>query len=262
MQDVSSKLKLFQTLSAPLMYGGFLLLVCGFLRHRYLRELDFDNVYLSAQFAELDRQVTCGGGASVLPITLSLQLSAREQRAMFRGVASVLKHLVMGGLLVALDFLVFWTLDQVNHQVKGDVVARAPVTVALQVSGSGYASDIFRDLVASFDVLQRGNVTVLSRKCLQPPAEPDHANCFLLGFLLGLALVVSVFGGFMQRCRRLERVWFVRQQILDQRRMEGRALRRLPGGAHLSHLLGGSAVSCLSCGEELRQDEDNMAACP
>ncbi|KAK1895849.1 DC-STAMP domain containing protein 2 [Dissostichus eleginoides] len=201
MQDVSSELKLFQTLSAPLMYGGFLLLVCGFLRavryrHRYLHELDFDNVYLSTQFEELDRQVTCGGGASVLPITrreaktyitpLSLQLSARERRAMFGGVASVLKHLVMGGLLVALDFLVFWTLDQVNHQVKGDVVARAPVTVALQVSGSGYASDIFRDLVASFDVLQRGNVTVLSRKCLQPPAEPDHANCFLLGYLAGL----------------------------------------------------------------------------
>ncbi|KAF3839061.1 hypothetical protein F7725_017778, partial [Dissostichus mawsoni] len=169
MQDVSSELKLFQTLSAPLMYGGFLLLVCGFLRavryrHRYLHELDFDNVYLSAQFEELDRQVTCGGGASVLPITRreaktyitprQYSLSARERRAMFGGVASVLKHLVMGGLLVALDFL-------------------------------------------------RGNVTVLSRKCLQPPAEPDHANCFLLGFLLGLALVVSVFGGFMQRCRRL-----------------------------------------------------------
>ncbi|XP_063736976.1 DC-STAMP domain-containing protein 2 [Eleginops maclovinus] len=308
MHDVSSELKLFQMLSAPLAYGGFLLLLCCFLRavryrRRYLRELDFDNVYLCAQFEELDRQVTCRGGASVLPITcreaktyirpLSLQQSARERRAVFGGVASVFKHLVMGGLLVALDFLVFWTLDQVNHQVKGDVVARAPVAVALQVNGSGYASDIFRDLVASFDVLQRGNVTVLSRKCLQPPSEPDHANCFLLGFLLGLALLVSLTGGFMQRCRRLvcasyhperelERIWFLRQQILDQRSEEGRALRKsaawggvggrggrrlhtlllqLPGGGHLSHLLGLSAVRCLSCGEEVRQEDDNMASC-
>lgn len=40
------------------------------------------------------------------------------------GVVSVFRHLVMGGLLVALDFLVFWMLDQVHHQVKGDVSAR------------------------------------------------------------------------------------------------------------------------------------------
>lgn len=40
------------------------------------------------------------------------------------GVASVLRHLVTGGLLVALDFLVFWTLQQVTQQVTEDVVAR------------------------------------------------------------------------------------------------------------------------------------------
>lgn len=52
------------------------------------------------------------------------QLTARERRAVMVGVVSVFRHLVMGGLLVALDFLVFWMLDQVHHQVKGDVSAR------------------------------------------------------------------------------------------------------------------------------------------
>ncbi|XP_029282004.1 DC-STAMP domain-containing protein 2, partial [Cottoperca gobio] len=312
MEEVSSELQVFQMLSEPLTYGGLVLLFCSFLRavryrRRYLRELDFDNHFISAQFKELDQQMTSGGGASVLPITcreaktyvtpLSWRLSGREQRAVLVGVASVLRHLVMGGLLVALDFLVFWMLDQVHHQVKRDVVARAPVTMTMQVNGSGYASDIFRDLVASFDVLQRGNVTVISRKCLRPPSEPDHVTCFLLGFLLGLALLVSLTGGFVQRSRRLvcasyhperelERILFLRQQILDQRGEVGRALRRsaarsqggggggrgggsrlhslllrLPGGVQLSHLLGLSSVSCLSCGEVVRQDEDNMAAC-
>lgn len=40
------------------------------------------------------------------------------------GVASVFRHLVIGGLLVVLDFLAFWMLDQVHHLVKEDVVAR------------------------------------------------------------------------------------------------------------------------------------------
>ncbi|XP_031735940.1 DC-STAMP domain-containing protein 2, partial [Anarrhichthys ocellatus] len=300
MEEVSSELQVFQKLSEPLAYGGLVLLAYSFLkamryRRRYLRELDFDNVFISAQFLELNQQVTSGGGASVLPITgreaktyitpLSCYLMSRERRAVMVGVVSVLRHLVMGGMLVALDFLVFWMLDQVHHQVKGDVVARAPVTVAVQVNGSGYASDIFRDVVASFDILQRENVTVISRKCLLEPSEPDYITCFTLGFLLGLALLVSLTGGFMQRCRRLvcaayyperelERIQFLRQQILDQRREVGRALRRsaaksradgggclrLPGGVHLSHLLCRPSVSCLSCGEVVRQ-EDDMAAC-
>ncbi|XP_035522683.1 DC-STAMP domain-containing protein 2-like [Morone saxatilis] len=104
----------------------------------------------------------------------------------------------------------------------------------------------------------------------------------------------------MRRCKRLvcasyhperelERIRFLRQQILDQRRTVGKALMRsaarrqadgggrgggrggesrlqtlllwLPGGSHLSHLLGLSSVSCLACGEVVRQGEDNMVAC-
>ena len=48
---------------------------------------------------------------------------------MILGVASVVKHLVMGSLLVVLDFLVFWMLEQVHQQVKGDAVARGEATL-------------------------------------------------------------------------------------------------------------------------------------
>ncbi|MEQ2264107.1 hypothetical protein XENORESO_019343 [Xenotaenia resolanae] len=111
---------------------------------------------------------------------VSFHLSYKEHKAVLMGVTSVLRHLVIGSLLVALDFLVFWILDQLHHQVKGDVGARAPAQVMVQVNGSGYASDIFRDLVASFNILQRGNITVISRKCLLEPSEPKYSTTFLL----------------------------------------------------------------------------------
>jgi len=53
--------------------------------------------------------------------------------------------------------------------------------VAVQVNGSGYASDIFRDIAASFDILQKGNITVLSKKCLMKPLEPDYMRYLLIG---------------------------------------------------------------------------------
>ncbi|XP_005744234.1 DC-STAMP domain-containing protein 2 isoform X3 [Pundamilia nyererei] len=255
MSEISSELQVFQKLSGPLAYIGLVLLACSFLRavqyrHRYLHNIEFDNNYITAQFKDLDQRVTSVGGASVFPITrreaktyitpLSFQLTYREQQAVMAGLVSVFRHLIVGSLLVALDFLVFWILDQVHHQVTEDIVARVPVTVAVQVNGSGYASDIYRDVVASFNILQRGNITVISKKCLLEPSEPNYNTCFILGFLLGLALLVSLTSGFMQRCRRLicasyhpereqERIRFLRQQILDQRRGVRRALRRSVG---------------------------------
>ncbi|XP_039887121.1 DC-STAMP domain-containing protein 2 isoform X6 [Simochromis diagramma] len=313
MSEISSELQVFQKLSGPLAYICLVLLVCSFLgavqyRHRYLHNIKFDNNYITAQFKDLDQRVTSVGGASVFPITrreaktyitpLSFQLTYRERRAVMAGLVSVFRHLIVGSLLVALDFLVFWILDQVHHQVTEDIVARVPVTVAVQVNGSGYASDIYRDVVTSFNILQRGNITVISKKCLLEPSEPNYNTCFILGFLLGLALLVSLTSGFMQRCRRLicasyhpereqERIRFLRQQILDQRRGVRRALRRsvgrsttdpggggggggrlhallirLPGGGRLSHLLGLSTPACcLVCGEVLRLPDLSAVIC-
>ncbi|CAI5661548.1 unnamed protein product [Oreochromis niloticus] len=314
MAEISSELQVFQKLSGPLAYVGLVLLACSFLRavqyrHRYLHDIKFDNIYITAQFKDLDQRVTSVGGASVFPITrreaktyitpLSFQLTYRERRAVMAGLVSVFRHLIVGSLLVTLDFLVFWILDQVHHQVTEDIVARVPVTVAVQVNGSGYASDIYRDVVASFNILQRGNITVISKKCLLEPSEPNYNTCFILGFLLGLALLLSLTSGFMQRCRRLicasyhpereqGRIRFLRQHILDQRRGMRRALRRsvgrsttnqrggggggrgrlhallirLPGGGHLSHLLGLSTpASCLVCGEVLRLHDLSAVIC-
>lgn len=308
MRDVSAQVRVFRVLDAPLAYVGFVLLVLSLVsavqyRRAYLRDLDFDNIYITGAFEELDRQLSAGGGASALPITpreaqtflppFSLRLSAKEKRLVLQDVVLVYRHLVVGGVLVALDFLVFWMLDQVHQLVKEEVVARPPVLVTVAVNGTGYASDIFRDLVASFNVLQGGNITVISRKCLLTPAEPDRSACFTLGFLLGLALLLSLLRGFVQRCRRLicaryypereqRRIQHLRQRILDGRKTQGLALRiaaarfradrgeggagrglqslllRFPGGAYLWGLL--APATCLSCGEVLRKKGD-MAAC-
>lgn len=305
LEELSLELQLLEALSQPLDYICVILLLWSYsraacYRRRYLQDLDFDNVYISAAFMDLDHHVTSGGGASVLPITaresrtytrpLSLRLSNQERRVVMVGVTSVLRQMLIGGVLVALDFLVFWILDQVHHQASGDIVARAPVLVQVQVNGSGFAADVYRDLVNSFQVLQSHNVTVFSRICVVQPREPDLGTCLSLGFFLGLALLLSVFKGFVQRCRRVvcswfhpgreqERLEYLRRKILEQRRSEKRALStaffrkraagvqgpvrgrdqgrvlalllRCPCVPRVSRLLGLNRTCCLSCGDVL-----------
>ncbi|XP_068426851.1 DC-STAMP domain-containing protein 2 isoform X2 [Clinocottus analis] len=295
MREVSSQLHVFQMLNEPLTYSGLVLLVWSFLkavryRRRYLRNLHFDNFYITAQFKELDQQVTSGGGASVLPITSREAKTYITPRAAGDVEGRGLGAQALGGGWAAGGAGLPGVLD------AGPGAPAAPVTMSVQVDGSGYASDIYRDVAAAFSLLQQGNVTVVSRRCLVMPQEPDPATCFTLGFLLGLALLVSLARGFVQRCRRLicasyhperelERIQFLRLQILNQRTAVGRALRRsaprrrgaaegaaaagsrlqtlllrLPGGAHLYHLLARPSVSCVSCGEVVRQ-EDDMVIC-
>ncbi|XP_077431207.1 DC-STAMP domain-containing protein 2 isoform X8 [Vanacampus margaritifer] len=291
LEQLSGDLKVLAALRGPLVWAGLVLLTYSLIRavhyqHKYLTHLNFDNVYISAQFVELDCQLTSEGGASVLPITrresqlyirpLALRLTRSECRSVLVGVASVCRHALISAVLVALDFLVFWLLDQVHRQVRGGVVARAPVKVSILVEGLGYMADIMRDLVASFNLLQAGNVTVISSKCLRAPSQPDYAACFTLGFLLGAALLVAFAGGMVQRSRRLicayfhpdterARIRFLRQQILDERRAAGRALVRASArkpaggagpcgrlGALCARLPGGDAYlsqMCLACGE-------------
>ncbi|XP_061699635.1 DC-STAMP domain-containing protein 2 isoform X2 [Syngnathoides biaculeatus] len=293
LEELTRDFKVFAELRGPLVWAGLALLACSLIRamwyqHKYLTCLNYDNVYISAQFIALDRQMTSQGGASVLPITrresqlyirpLSLRLTSGECRATLMGVASVLRHALMSSVLVALDFLVFWLLDQVRWQVQGGVVARAPVTVSIRVNGLGYLADMMRDLAAAFNVLQSGNVTVISGKCLLTPSEPDYAAYFALGFLSGVALLVTLAGGMVRRSRRLicayfhpdtewARIHFLRQQILDERRATGRALVRAAAGrragaaragrgrlgALLRRLSGGGAyrsdMMCVACGE-------------
>lgn len=56
-----------------------------------------------------------------------------------------------------------------------------PVLVSITVEGTGYTGKIYRDLVSAFDVLQQGNISILSRRCLLHPSEPDPTGYILIG---------------------------------------------------------------------------------
>lgn len=64
---------------------------------------------------------------------------------------------------------------------SGSAFGPGPVLISITVEGNGYSGKIFRDLVSAFDVLQQGNVTVLSRRCLLRPSEPDSTSYVVIG---------------------------------------------------------------------------------
>ncbi|XP_052653333.1 DC-STAMP domain-containing protein 2 isoform X1 [Harpia harpyja] len=209
-----------------------------------------------------------------------LWLSRQERRRYGLQLVGVLRHVLLGLSIVLADYSLFWLLDLVQHQLRGEIVARAPAVLGVSVNGTGYTSEIFRDLVSAFGVLQQGNVSVLSQHCLLQPVEPDYSTYLSMGLLYGICLFIAVFGSYVARlrravcaayypCREQERTTFLHSTILARRAGLARALRqavmqrtadarqgnlllfltsRLPTFARLVRLLGIQQKRCLACG--------------
>ncbi|NXF40439.1 DCST2 protein, partial [Nyctibius bracteatus] len=182
-------------------------------RRRYLKDDTFDNVYITQRFVELDLLRAEMDRPTVLPLTAwesrryippgALWLSRKERRNYGLQLVGVLRHVLLGISIVLADYSLFWLLDLIRHQLRGEIVARAPAVMGIRVSGTGYGSEVYRDLVSAFDVLQQGNVSVLSQRCLLQPVEPDYNTYLTMGILYGTCLFIAIFGSYVARLRRL-----------------------------------------------------------
>nr|XP_019567389.1 PREDICTED: DC-STAMP domain-containing protein 2 [Rhinolophus sinicus] len=218
-----------------------------FYRYGYLNWDSYNNIYITSRFLRMDAVRSSAGLPTVLPLSAhearhyiqpgSVFLSQREQMFYILATFNLIRHLLLVLLLVFLDYAVFWVLDLARYQLQGEMVARSPVVVSITVEGNGYSGRIFRDLVSAFDVLQQGNVTVLSRRCLLRPSEPDTTGYVVIGVMYGLCFFVTLFGSYISRLRRVicasyypsreqERISYLYNVLLSRRSNPLAALRR------------------------------------
>ncbi|XP_011842824.1 PREDICTED: DC-STAMP domain-containing protein 2 [Mandrillus leucophaeus] len=269
-----------------------------FYRYCYLNWDHYDNIYITSQFLRMEAVRSAAGLPTVLPLSAhearryippgSIFLSQWEKFFYILETFNLIRHLLLVLFLVFLDYAVFWVLDLARHQLQGEIVARSPVLVSITVEGTGYAGNIYRDLVSAFDVLQQGNISILSRRCLLRPSEPDSTGYIVIGVMYGLCFFVTLFGSYVSRLRRVicasyypsreqERISYLYNILLSRRTNLLAALhrsvrRRAADQGHRSAFLVlasrcpclGPFVShfwlhqayCLGCGQP--QDEGNM----
>ncbi|XP_017175339.1 DC-STAMP domain-containing protein 2 isoform X3 [Mus musculus] len=212
-------MKLYTAREALSLMGYTMPLLIGFLyiqalcyRYYYLNSDKFDNVYITRRFLDMEAVRSLAGMPTVLPLSSheakhyiqpdSMFLSQREQMFYTLEIFNLTRHLLIMLLLVFLDYGVFWLLDLARYHLQGEIVARSPVVVSISVEGSGYSGNIYRDLASAFDVMQQGNVSVLSPRCTLHPSEPDAKGYIVIGTMYGLCFFVTLFGSYVSRLRR------------------------------------------------------------
>ncbi|XP_078063023.1 DC-STAMP domain-containing protein 2, partial [Mustelus asterias] len=207
-------------------------------RKEYLFRDDYDNCYITNQFLEIDIMRAKTGKSTILPLRFSeackyirpwsYYMTVSEKRKYIIGFTTVLRQSLSVVIIILLDYTVFWVLDMVSYHLQVEVVARSPVILGISIDGKGYASDIYRNLVASFDVVQNGNITVVSKKCAIIPSPPNFKIYTLIGVLYGMVFFIVLFGCYLTRLRRYicsvyypsrerERIIYLYNQISSKR---------------------------------------------
>ncbi|ELW62436.1 DC-STAMP domain-containing protein 2 [Tupaia chinensis] len=266
-----------------------------FYRYCYLNWDSFDNIYITRRFLHLEAVRAGAGLPTVLPLSAhearryilpsSFFLSRWERIFCILETFSFARHLLLVLLLVFLDYAVFWVLDLARHQLQGEVVARSPVVISISVEGTGYTGNIYRDLVSAFNVLQQGNVSILSRRCLLRPSEPDATGYIVIGAMYGLCFFVTLFGNYICRLRRAicasyypareqERISYLYNTLLSRRANPLAALHRAvrrraadQGRASVLQVLASRYFQqrqayCLGCGEPPgKGDMESFVSC-
>ncbi|XP_059121657.1 DC-STAMP domain-containing protein 2 isoform X2 [Peromyscus eremicus] len=265
-------------------------------RYCYLNWDNFDNIYITSRFLHMEAVRAEAGLPTVLPLSShearryiqpgSIFLTRWEKIFFMLGTFDLARHLLLVFLLVFLDYAVFWVLDLARYHLQGEIVARSPVLVSITVEGTGYSGSIYRDLVSAFDVLQQGNISILSRRCFLHPSEPDANGYILIGTMYGLCFFVTLFGSYVTRLRRVicasyypfreqERISYLYNTLLSRRTnvvaaVHRSVMRRAADQGHMS-ILQVLAFSqfllhqyyCLGCGQSEGQGdmEENFVSC-
>ncbi|KAJ6656897.1 hypothetical protein lerEdw1_002898 [Lerista edwardsae] len=234
MEDVSNRLQPAKEAIGLFGYMSTLVILYLYIRallyrKQYLRTDSFDNVYITQAFLEMDAQRRKLKRPTVLPLSAaestryirptSLVLPRKEQLRYALAIISIGRQIILVTLLILADYSVFWLFDLVRYHLHGEIVARAPVKMSISVNGTGYASEMYRDMVSAFNVLQTGNVSVLSQKCRLRPSEPDYNGYLVIGIMYGTCFFIAVFGTYIQRLRRVVCAWYYpsRERVRDTR---------------------------------------------
>ncbi|XP_069796239.1 DC-STAMP domain-containing protein 2 isoform X3 [Narcine bancroftii] len=255
---VYKSLGIFSYISTIMML--FLYIQALIYRKNYLFREDFDNYYITDQFVQLDMMRARNGKSTVLPLSYqeacrfvrpcSIYLTNSEKKRYIIGFARALQQAISILVIILLDYSIYWVVDMVSYHLKAEIIARyaektgrvppavrAPVILGISVNGTGYASDIYRNVAASFDAVQSGNVMVISRKCAIVPSPPNYKIYMLIGILYGMVFFIVLFGCYIARFRRYvcsvyypsreqQRVSYLYNQIHSKRSSLAKALYR------------------------------------
>ncbi|XP_072284780.1 DC-STAMP domain-containing protein 2 [Pyxicephalus adspersus] len=233
-------------------YSVFLISVVTYLQalsylRNYTTDNNFDNIYITRQFVNLDVMRAKQGKSTLLPLMpresykmvrpMAFKLTRRERKGYSFQIFKIFGSLLLVSLIIISDYFVFWTLESISSIRKEDIILNlleyTPETFLRNFPGGEFVIDLLHNLGDTLDVLGEKSFTnnvspILHRQCIPKTSEPDYFEYLTIGVLYIVTFFAAFFGVYIHRIKRFicasyyphteqERICFLYNKLLTKR---------------------------------------------
>ncbi|KAE8614604.1 hypothetical protein XENTR_v10008236 [Xenopus tropicalis] len=217
-------------------------------RTHYLFDDNFDNIYITRNFVELDVMRGRRGAKTLLPLTYkesktfvrpaSLALTKKEKVGRGPDMVNIFRILLFACCFMCMDYSVYWILAVANYVLKGDLLVKVSDAPNVRVNGNSFFRETIHSMVDSYNTLYPDKVKSVSQNCLAIPLEPNYSEYRLIAIVLALAFFVCTFGAYIERLkhsicayyypfREQQRICFLYNTLMSKRMSKGDILLNL-----------------------------------
>ena len=182
----------------------------------YTRRIDYDNVFITKRFKQVDADRKRKGKKSLLPLRVrermnvidssSLCLSMREFKEFIWGIGTVFVFALLGGLLILSDYALSETLRVISEKANTTLTISGGTGFKIHFPNASFSPNIKKWLKQEFNTFFDTNATILSYEslsntedCLPTPNPPflyDDDRMFSLGVMYGAILFLTVLQSY------------------------------------------------------------------
>lgn len=186
----------------------------------YLRDIQFDNVYITKYFRRIDARRRAQEKHTLLPLKkierqkLADPLSAKplksEREQIIGSTVKLLFEMITATMFILLDRLFYEALDLVRRHARIDYVQTGHHDLSIQVKGTGMVASLLRSVVKGFNIKKRMKRVRSNKVCLPNPSLLSKYYLFKIYGTYLLVWLLMLVQAYTQRLRRLICSYFYR----------------------------------------------------
>ncbi|XP_055701941.1 protein sneaky [Phlebotomus papatasi] len=167
--------------------------------YSYLMELDFENIYITTAFREIDQNRAQKGQRNLLPLKKFERVylvDPFEKRRIQNDYRNLIYHLlkfflelIAVSVFILLDWILVVALEVVAAHGEVDFTQNSEIEVQIEVSGEGMMASVIGNIISGFSVNQTVEIFEDNKECL-----PNPSKLFTIWYLqtYGLFLVILI----------------------------------------------------------------------
>lgn len=189
---------------------------------KYLRDIQFDNFYVTRYFRRIDARRKLEEKHTLLPLkkierkkladVRTWKPLKKEKEQLLSQTFKLLLEMLTATTFVLLDRLFYEALDLVRRHARIDYVQTGHHDLLLQVKGTGMIATLLRSVVKGFNVKKRIKIQRSNAACLPQPTLMSNYYFFKIYGTYFAIWILIVVQAYVLRVRRVICAYFYRKR--------------------------------------------------